>query len=357
MPARHKRSSLSVIIVGSPRSGTYWVVDLLQTRLGIPVPTETHFFPLFKRFLWLWGDLSRADNRRRLLQNIYEFIAAWTVRSSVSEEYRSRVRGLSLLATIDENCVDDIINESWDYPSLVEALYRHFAKIHGAEASGDKSAHYQVIDPGRIFSDFPDAKMLHVVRDGRDVALSWLKEWFGPPGLAEAARNWRDHVEVNRDWGRRNSGRYLELRYEDIASDRESQICRLEEFLGVQAIAESGEGSALADLLSTSPSHIGMKDIVAQENVAKWKNEMLPEDVAKFERIAGATLVESGYELEMTVAPNPSCVHLPIVSVHGLRVVAKSILPLILGICTRLHIPILRLVNRGYASEWRRVGL
>ena len=56
-------NALNVIMVGAPRSGTYWVVDLLKSRFGIELPSETHFIPLFHRYLWLWGDLSRRNNR------------------------------------------------------------------------------------------------------------------------------------------------------------------------------------------------------------------------------------------------------------------------------------------------------
>ncbi|MGB1139721.1 MAG: sulfotransferase [Halioglobus sp.] len=355
MPAAASRSSLAVVIVGAPRSGTYWVVDLLQTRLGVHIPTETHFFPLFQRYLWFWGDLSIAGNRRRLLKNIYEFIESWTARSSVSDEYRAGVRRVSLLVTLDEGRADRIVAESDDYPSLVEALYRHFADIQGVQLSGDKSAHHRVITPEDLFEPFPDTKMLHVVRDGRDVAVSWLKEWFGPGSVREAAKKWAEHVEVNREWGRRNPDRYLELRYEDLAEDLEEGIRRLSSFMGIPAGEYAAGSSALAEVLSTSPSHAGMKKIVAADNVAKWRSAMSPQDVAVFERMAGQTLLSSGYELAEPVQSAPSFA-LPRPSAHSLRVGAKTMLPLVLGVGDRLGLPVLKFVNRKYPSQWREVA-
>lgn len=349
-------SPLSVVVVGAPRSGTYWVVDLLQTRLGIHIPTETHFFPLFQRYLWFWGDLRKASNRRRLLKNIYEFVESWTARSSVSDEYRAGVRQLSLLVTLDDGRAESIIAESYDYPSLVEALYRHFADIHGVQFSGDKSAHHRVIAPERLFDPFPQTKMVHVVRDGRDVALSWLKEWFGPGSVRDAAKKWAEHVEVNRDWGRRNPGRYLELVYENLAADLENEIHRLESFMGMEAGEHYAGSSALADVLSASPSHAGMKKIVAAENVAKWRREMSVRDVAVFERVAGSTLSSCGYELSAGPHAVPPS-SLPRPSAHSLRVAAKTMLPLVLGVADRLHLPVLGVVNRKYPPEWRKVAL
>ena len=349
-------TQLSVIIVGAPRSGTYWLVDLLQTRFGIYFPSETHFIPIFSRYLWLWGDLSIALNRRRLLKNIYEFLQVWTVYSSSSEDYLSQIRRLSLLVTLDEGCSEEIVEESCDYPSLVEALYRHFAKIHGAAASGDKSAHYKALNPELTIGLFPEALMLHAVRDGRDVALSWTKQWFGPASVLEAARLWNDHVEVNRAWGRRNPSRYLEVRYEDLATEKEPEIQRLESFLGKSALPELGEGhqSELAKALSHEESHSAMGGINASGNISKWRSQMQPQEIACFEEVAGETLADSGYEVSVA-GTAVARTRFPRISAHSLRVMAKTILPLVLGLCSRLGFSILWLINRRYPGEWRTV--
>lgn len=347
---------LSVIIVGAPRSGTYWVVDLLQARFGIQFPSETHFIPIFFKYLWLWGDLSIPANRRRLLLNVYEFLQIWTARSSSSSDYLAQIRRLSLLVTLDEGRANAIVEESSDYPSMVRAMFRQFADIHRVDASGDKSAHYRVTNPQLTFGLFPEALMLHVIRDGRDVALSWTKQWFGPPTLNDAAKLWRDHVEVNREWGRQNPARYLEIRYEDLATNYEAEIHRLESFLNRTALPEThgSSQSALAKALSNTESHTKMLNIVPSENVSKWKLAMAPEDVACFENIAASALSESGYEVSAGRSAQTRNIFLRL-SVHELRVAVKSILPLVLGICTRLGVPPLAIINRRYPSEWQHV--
>ena len=350
-------SPLSVIVVGAPRSGTYWLVDLLQTRFAIHFPSETHFVPLYARYLWLWGDLSVADNRRRLLESIYEFLQVWTVRSSSSREYLVQIRRLSLLVTLDQGCAEDIVAESSDYPSLVEALYRHFVRIHHADASGDKSAHYRVLDPDSVFGFFPEARMLHVIRDGRDVAMSWLKQWFGPASIKDAARLWRDHVQVNREWGRRNPSRYLEIRYEDLATDIGGEIEKLEAFLGKAARPHDPEASQsdLARALANTESHSEMLHIKAADNISKWRERMPEKDVRCFEEIAGQALADFGYDVSLRGDRREKIV-LPRPSVHLLRVALKTVLPLVLGLSSRLGLPVLRLVNWRYPEDWRQVN-
>jgi hypothetical protein len=348
---------ISVIMVGAPRSGTYWLVDLLLTRFGIHIPSETHFVPLYSRYLWLWGDLSMASNRRRLLDNIYEFLQIWTARSSTSSDYLNQIRRLSLLVTLDEGCAGRIVEESNDYPSLVQALFRHFAKIHRADASGDKSAHYKVMDPELTFGLFPEALMLHVIRDGRDVAMSWTKQWFGPASIQDAARLWRDHVEVNRAWGQLHPARYIEIRYEDLAVDKESEIRKMESFLGKPAssgVDESAQ-SALATALSHTESHSAMLNINVSNNISKWRLQMQSNDVDCFEEIAGEALVSCGYEVSVAGTAQTR-IAFPRLSVHLFRVAAKIFLPLALGVCSRLGLSPLPLINRSYPGVWREVG-
>jgi hypothetical protein len=200
--------------------------------------------------------------------------------------------------------------------------------------------------------------MLHVVRDGRDVALSWTRQWFGPASVHDAARLWCEHVEINRAWGRGNPSRYLEIRYEDLATEKESEIQRLESFLEKSASPELDEGyqSELAEALSHEESHSAMRGINASENISKWPSQMQPQDIARFEEFAGETLAASGYEV--SVAGNARRRKLfPRISAHFLRVAAKTILPLVLGLCSRLGFSVLSLINRRYSGEWRTVRM
>jgi len=350
-------SALHVVIVGAPRSGTYWVVDLLKSRFSLQIPSETHFIPLFARYLWLWGDLSKASNRARLLHNIYEFIQLWTPRSSRSEEYVADIRQLSLLRTLDSGRAEQVIAASSDYPSLVEALFSEFASLNGETRSGDKSAHYRVTNPAEVFELFPEARMLHVVRDGRDVAMSWMRQWFGPASLHEAAVLWQEHVAVNRVWGKKHAERYHEVRYEDLAEDEEGEIAKLAAFLDIEAHnSTSGGVSELASALAKTGSHSNMLHIDPVENVQRWRNEMSARDIEAFESIAAAALVDAGYELSSNSTP-PVRTFRRRLSLHHVRVLAKVILPLVLGVCSRLGFSLLPLLNRRFGAEWRSVDL
>lgn len=349
-------NALQVVVLGAPRSGTYWLVDILDRHFDIRIPTETHFIPVFGRYLGLWGDLERRENRKRLLRNIYEYLSLWTVRASDAEAYRDQVRAVSLLATLDAGRADAILDASHDYPSLIERLYAEFASLSGAAASGDKSAYYRAIDPALTLRHVPGAKAIHIVRDGRDVAMSWMKTWFGPPTTAEAAREWRRHVDVYRQWGAEHPGAYLELRYEDLARDEAGEIARIASFLGRAPVEGEGRVSAISDALSSTDSHSAIRDMDASGNIDKWRTQMPPGDVAAFERVAADTLRRCGYEASGDGAAADAPLIRPL-SLHKVRVGLKNVLPLCLLLAGRIGLPALALLNRSHPPVWRSVNL
>lgn len=349
-------NALQVVVLGAPRSGTYWLVDILDRHFDIRIPTETHFIPVFGRYLGLWGDLEKRGNRKRLLRNIYEYLSLWTVRASDAEAYRDQVRQVSLLATLDAGRAGAILDGSHDYPSLIERLYAEFASLSGATASGDKSAYYRAIDPALTLRHLPDAKAIHIVRDGRDVAMSWMKTWFGPPSLAEAAREWAHHVARYREWGAGHPDAYLEVRYEDLARDEAGEVARIAAFLGRAPMDGAGRVSAISDALSSTDSHSAIRDMDASRNIDKWRTGMTQDDIAAFGRIAGETLRLCGYEAPGGAAAPDRPVVRPL-SMHKVRVGLKNVLPLCLLLAGRTGLPALALLNRSHPPVWRSVKL
>ena len=63
------------------------------------------------------------------------------------------------------------------------------------------------------------ARFIHVVRDGRDVCVSWRRIKVGPRTVKEAAKAWSGHIEGKQYWGREHPDRYLEVRYKDLLNN------------------------------------------------------------------------------------------------------------------------------------------
>ncbi|MBF0127490.1 MAG: sulfotransferase, partial [Magnetococcales bacterium] len=210
-----------LFVVGCDRSGTTLLTALLESRLDLVAPLETHFIPYFAKTLFLWGNLQNRHNRKRLLTEIYHFLEILLVKNYPQKE-RASIRHATLLATLSH--FDTILESASSFGELIRGLFAHFAAYHNKRGWVDNSSFYESISLETWQEHLPDMKVIHIVRDGRDVVLSWLRSWWGPATLGEAASLWQTHVTDKRAWGARHPDQYLEVRYEHLLDDPETVL-------------------------------------------------------------------------------------------------------------------------------------
>jgi hypothetical protein len=185
--------------------------------------------------------------------------------------------------------------------SAVATVYLVYAEERGKSRWGDKTPMY--MQNLRLLERlFPDALFVHLIRDGRDAALSFLEmprglvteTWMHPHTPADFASQWGIEVAAARRLGRRVGTRYLEVRYEDLVADVESVLRRISEFAGLEHEPAMAEYTGDVDVSAKphqqrllQPPTAGLRD---------WRKQMQPADVAAFERVAGDLLGELGYE-------------------------------------------------------------
>ena len=150
---------------------------------------------------------------------------------------------------------------------------------------------------------FPDARFVHLVRDGRDAALSFLsvpagimtEGWGHPRDAAGFACQWATEVRAARELGRRvGTARYLEVGYEALVAEPEAGLRGICAFLGL------AYDEAMVDYAGKTESarkeHQQRLNEPPRVGVRNWRTEMAPADVAAFEAVAGDLLHELGYE-------------------------------------------------------------
>jgi protein-tyrosine sulfotransferase len=159
-----------------------------------------------------------------------------------------------------------------------------------------------------IFRHFPEARFVHVLRDGRDVACSLrthprhrvedgrlvpLDTW---KPIAGCARRWRNDIEASRPfWA---DPRFLTVRYEELVLEPRPVLERLMKFVGEPwdeaMLAHAGADSPFRDAtrFAQNPEALGA---VNRESLSRWQRDMDERDRRIFKRIAGALLVELGY--------------------------------------------------------------
>jgi hypothetical protein len=272
-------SDAPIFIVGCPRSGTGLVRDLLRSHPRLSFPPESHFIPPFYS---AWGDPGSDREAGALARSILGLrrVRAWQV--ELEPEAFAGCRS---------------------FAAVVDVIYSAFASREGKARWGDKTPHY-VTDIPMLLRLFPRAKVVHVCRDGRDVALSYVRAPFGPSNVYVAAVTWRRYVRAGRAAGRQAAGSYAEVRYEDLLRDPRATMSALCEFLGepfVEEVLRPDLGARRMWVLRRDPDahrSLAASDAIAGGNHGRWREEMGAGDRALFESIAGDQLAELGYEVE-----------------------------------------------------------
>ena len=150
---------------------------------------------------------------------------------------------------------------------------------------------------------FPDARYVHLVRDGRDAALSFLampkgivtETWAHPRDAAGFACQWRREVAAARELGRRaGPGRYLELRYEELVTDPAGRLRAICDFADLPWNPGMLDYDGAVDL-SAKPHQQSLARRPTP-GLRSWREQLAPADVERFERVAGDLLADLGYE-------------------------------------------------------------
>lgn len=243
-----------VFVVGARRSGTLWVQRILSAHPRVsPVPTETYLFS--------YGISQVFERLQHGLISSPRVASVYADREAVVAATRKLCDTIFLpFADTDDSLV-------------VERTPWH--------------AHHLEL----IAEVYPEARILHVIRDGRDVARSLAAQPWGPETVAEAAAEWVRTLTAGREGGQSNHN-YREVRYEALLDDPVAGATELYAWLGLESSGAVFEASREA---AEEQQNLGADASVA---VAKWKREWERSDLEAFEAAAGPLLDELGYPRE-----------------------------------------------------------
>lgn len=203
--------------------------------------------------------------------------------------------------------------EPFTYSEGMRTFYRMYSARFSKARWGDKTPEY-ALHVERIADLLPEAAFVHLIRDGRDVALSIRPLWFSPgDDIATLATDWRRRVEAARESGRTQK-KYLEVRYEDLVAEPEKQlrlICefisvdwndqmleyhlRAEERLGEVKTRHNEDGTVLISREGRLTNHKLTSRPPTDLHVGRWRSEMTESEQLEFWTIAGDLLEELGY--------------------------------------------------------------
>jgi hypothetical protein len=271
-----------LLVLGVRRSGTTLLRVMLDRHSGLAVPDESYFVPqLADRHLRRVDPDAFVDDLRRI-----NTVTEWDV---PLEKVRARLR------------------PAMPVGEAIATVYLVYAEERGKSRWGDKTPMY--MQNLRLLERlFPDAFYVHLIRDGRDAALSFLEmprglvteTWMHPRTPGGFASQWRTEVAAARRLGRRAGARYLEVRYEELVADVEATLRRICGLAGLEYEPAMADYAGNVDVSAkphqqrlTQPPTAGLRD---------WRTQMAPADVSAFEQVAGDLLAELGYETSGTTA-------------------------------------------------------
>lgn len=262
---------------------------MLNQHPMIAVSGESHLFNIFYPWLAYYGDLSDHQNQERLVADILTtfHIRNWSP-PLIKEQVLARI-------------------VSPDFAGVVEAVMKAWADSQDKPRWGEKTPQH-VYFWREILTCFPHGKIVHIVRDGRDVAASFIQAQFGPKTVYSAAKRWvRELEEIDQLKAAIHPEHFFELSYENLLDHPMEQLSDLCDFLG------EPYHPGMLEFYKSDPSNyveninlINLKQPLMQENQQKWRKQLKGKDLQIVEAVAWKTLKKYGYELALDPPPSLS---------------------------------------------------
>lgn len=283
------REQRLVCIVGSPRSGTTWLQKLLASHADVRTGQESDLFDMYLApLLRNWNTFKRPTGRGVLGLACY----------LTEEEFRTSLNTF-----------------------MGMLLGPMLAPLEPGQLFVEKTPSHALYLP-EILSLLPGTRIIHLVRDPRDVALSmirasrsWGADW-APATVRDAARMWAQHTgAVQSAADILSEVNFLELRYEELLAAPEAELARTLAFLGLAASAAQiramVERNTLAKARAGQDTPLAYRgearkvtgqDLVVEpegfagtDEASDWRSVLDPAQLRDIEEVAGDLMRRFGY--------------------------------------------------------------
>lgn len=268
-------------IIGAGRSGTTLLRLILAGHSRLHIPPETWFVEPLVRKLPLTGALGPADIECAV--------------SIMTQDYRwpdmeISAADLSRWATELENPT---------LVSIINLVYRYHLERTGKQRFGDKTPIYFNIVP-ELLTLYPEAKFIHLIRDGRDVAVSCIDvDW--DRYYERTSFEWTRAMAKRREYLNSSfASRILDVHYEHLVEDLEGTVRHICAFLGEDFEQGMLEWQHLTTLVPARERHIHAKlnQPVTSDAIATWRRKLSAPECFAIEACLHRDLQQLGYPLK-----------------------------------------------------------
>lgn len=263
-----------IFIGGMFKSGTSLLRAMIGNHTAVAAGLETYWFDLD----WKMLHQSRVQERLRIIGKFYE---------------------------LDQNNLNDLVEMSSSAEDFLSQLMKYWVKFTGKFRWAEKTPG-NIIHIDRIRKFWPSARIVHVVRDPRDIfaSLQEAKKWDQVDSFMERWSKVFKSVERFDKIGLLNQENYVEIRYEDLVSNPEDTIKSICEFVALpyepRIALFKGQKDDFDKVMSVTGKKSTTLARLAQpmttDRLGIWKSVLSASDIHKLSQAATEAGLANPYE-------------------------------------------------------------
>lgn len=271
------------------RSGSNFIVSLMNGHPKISGPPSSHLFRLFGLNAHNYFPTSNPANWTAFCEDLVSgqenMLSKWETKVDAAE--------------LDAACPNRTIREALDYAYAKEC--------RGGEKLSFVKENYTYMVTAFLLANWADAKFVHMVRDPRDVAASWVKTSGTAGGVKEATATWlKDQTESVRYFNQiKSSGRALQIRYEDLVADTPATAKKLCQHVGAEydpVMLDFYKDKRTAQNARRIEAWGNLSKPVMTSNFGKYRKSLTSEDIRYIELKCHKLMTSFDYVLDTNAA-------------------------------------------------------
>lgn len=274
-----------IFIVGAPRSGTTLCERILDAHPDIAIADEVIFFDVILKARSVVPELDSPERIRQFFDLLprMDHVRYWRNVEGVLGEVRQRLEA----------------DPGASYQRFFLYLMQAYARQQGATRYGDKTP-WNIRHLETIVRWFPDARIIHMVRDPRAHVASKRRLPRTSQDVLTSTVKWRVDLDAAGRFARSELAtpeRLMEVRYEDLVSDPEPAVQRICRMVGVPYQPEMLQFQRHSEVMfKDQPWKEGVFRPLSSDGIDRWRAELNPAQGLLIELLAAPAMRRYGYE-------------------------------------------------------------
>tara|TARA_B100000029_G_scaffold410030_1_gene411793 strand:+ start:265 stop:1200 length:936 start_codon:yes stop_codon:yes gene_type:complete len=269
-------------IIGSGRSGNTLLRSILSGNSDISIPPESYRIPFAIKKFHIFNNRNWEDIVSQVLKEFEDCKEFYTWEINIKDVQKR---------------LENIEDSKRTLSNIFDELFCTYAEKHsvGSKMWGDKTP-MNTLYLDWIGTVFPHSKFIHIIRDGRDVASSYLKmERYET--ILEAANRWINSIQLAQSFGSKIKENYMEIRYEDLVTAPKDVIKNTCVFLDINYDSKMLDHTKQVEKLGDTDKshHSNLSKPISSESIGKWKNNLSESDQENITKLLHKHLHHLGY--------------------------------------------------------------